>query len=491
MPSKSVDQVAVSEKDLFTFAILVSIAIRCIASLSPYSGESKPPMFGDYEAQRHWMEITINLPVEEWYVHSNSNDLMYWGLDYPPLTAYHSWLLGHGARIINESWVELGKSRGIESLNLKFFMRCTVLFSDMLLFLLPCILYVLSKPSIKSMKEKIVLYLLFTLYPGYILVDFVHFQYNCVSLGLFMWAIVMFENDLDLVASFFFVCALCYKQMELYHAPAIFCYLLGKCCKLKAQQGLWKFTCLSSVVLFTFCIIWWPFIWEQRLTIAVLRRLFPVERGLYEDKVANLWCSLSVLVKLKRHFSTESLLGLCTLTTLLGIMPSCWHVFRNPSTTNLHLSLLSSSLSFFLCSYHVHEKSILLVATPALLCIEYCTLPCLIFLIASVFSLFHLCVKDSALVSFFAMLILYTVFINDSFRMWSLDPVLGNVLYYTTQFVGVTICAVSLLCNAPVGLPDLFSISQSALYNAANKFERLPMSVLLSDRLAWHTFFCC
>ncbi|KHJ44036.1 hypothetical protein D918_05730 [Trichuris suis] len=31
------------------------------------------------------------------------------------------------------------------------------------------------------------------------------------------------------------------------------------------------------------------------------------------------------------------------------------------------------------------------------------------------------------------------------------------------------------------------TISQSALYNAANKFERLPMSVLLSDRLAWHT----
>jgi len=25
-------------------------------------------MFGDYEAQRHWMEITYNLPVEQWFV---------------------------------------------------------------------------------------------------------------------------------------------------------------------------------------------------------------------------------------------------------------------------------------------------------------------------------------------------------------------------------------------------------------------------------------
>jgi alpha-1,3-glucosyltransferase len=28
--------------------------------------------------------------MKEWYWH----DLEWWGLDYPPLTAYHSWLLG-------------------------------------------------------------------------------------------------------------------------------------------------------------------------------------------------------------------------------------------------------------------------------------------------------------------------------------------------------------------------------------------------------------
>ena len=43
-------------------------------------------MFGDYEAQRHWMELTIHLPTREWYRY----DLQYWGLDYPPLTAYAS-----------------------------------------------------------------------------------------------------------------------------------------------------------------------------------------------------------------------------------------------------------------------------------------------------------------------------------------------------------------------------------------------------------------
>ena len=36
------------------------------------------------------MELTNHLPTRQWYTY----DLQYWGLDYPPLTAYHSWLCG-------------------------------------------------------------------------------------------------------------------------------------------------------------------------------------------------------------------------------------------------------------------------------------------------------------------------------------------------------------------------------------------------------------
>ena len=31
-----------------------------------FKGHSKPIMFGDFEAQRHWMEVTINLPISKW-----------------------------------------------------------------------------------------------------------------------------------------------------------------------------------------------------------------------------------------------------------------------------------------------------------------------------------------------------------------------------------------------------------------------------------------
>ncbi|MCP9261734.1 ALG6 [Dirofilaria immitis] len=108
---------------LLCFAITVQISL----SLGSYSGHATPPIYGDYEAQRHWMEITYHLPVNQWYVNGSDNDLNYWGLDYPPLTAYHSWFLGTIANKINRSWIDLHVSRGIETESHKIFMRITVL----------------------------------------------------------------------------------------------------------------------------------------------------------------------------------------------------------------------------------------------------------------------------------------------------------------------------------------------------------------------------
>jgi hypothetical protein len=51
-------------------------------------GYGVPPMYGDFEAQRHWMELTLHVPLKEWYYY----DKQWWGLDYPPLTAYISLL---------------------------------------------------------------------------------------------------------------------------------------------------------------------------------------------------------------------------------------------------------------------------------------------------------------------------------------------------------------------------------------------------------------
>lgn len=75
--------------------ILIALLFRLLVSLHSFSGESKPPTFGDFEAQRHWMEITFNLPLKDWYRNTGSNDLKYWGLDYPPLSAYWAYITGY------------------------------------------------------------------------------------------------------------------------------------------------------------------------------------------------------------------------------------------------------------------------------------------------------------------------------------------------------------------------------------------------------------
>lgn len=115
-------------------------------------GHNTPPMYGDYEAQRHWMELTIHLPFREWYQY----DLPYWGLDYPPLTAYISWLCGRmwvhpltyrswlmmfdSGSTIEPSWFALDTSRGIETPGSKVYMRATVLALDTVIYV-PALLW--------------------------------------------------------------------------------------------------------------------------------------------------------------------------------------------------------------------------------------------------------------------------------------------------------------------------------------------------------------
>jgi alpha-1,3-glucosyltransferase len=224
--------------DLNKFIIVLSagIFLRASMSLHSYSGQGKSPMFGDFEAQRHWQEITVNLPVKNWYENTTDNDLMYWGLDYPPLTAYHSYLLGKSAIMINESYVELHKSRGLTSGSHKLFMRTTVLIADLLIYI-PAIMLacnIIFFRTLKMNQQKTEgfywLYLLVcAAYPGQILIDNGHFQYNNISLGFAALAIGAILTDRRIKGAIVFVLALNYKQMELYHAVPFFCYLLSNC----------------------------------------------------------------------------------------------------------------------------------------------------------------------------------------------------------------------------------------------------------------------
>ncbi|XP_076870966.1 dolichyl pyrophosphate Man9GlcNAc2 alpha-1,3-glucosyltransferase [Brachyhypopomus gauderio] len=466
---------------LISICVLLALTTRWAVSFNSYSGAGKPPMFGDYEAQRHWQEVTYNLPVHEWYLNTTDNDLSYWGLDYPPLTAYHSLLCAYVANLINPAWVELHSSRGHESASHKLFMRTTVLIADVLFYIPAVILYCFYLSN-GSSKRKVATALCILLYPGLILIDYGHFQYNSVSLGLALWGVVGLGLGWDLLASLAFTFALNYKQMELYHSLPFFCFLLGKCIKQGiVGRGLFLLLKISSTVLASFALCWLPFLSEPQQVLQVLHRLFPVARGLFEDKVANTWCSLNVLIKIKTLLPREAQLVLSFALTLLLVLPSSLKLLTKPSVWQFKLALVNSSLAFFLFSFQVHEKSILLPALPVCLLINELPLMATWFLSVSTFSMLPLLLKDGLLLPYavtsLAFLFL-SLYLLSALHRSSEEELRLGVLHKLTQrclsahncslllksAFAVSLVTMTVLSTAsavlepPAALPDLFPV---------------------------------
>ncbi|KAG8543759.1 hypothetical protein GDO81_023754 [Engystomops pustulosus] len=254
--------------------------------------------------------------------------------------------------MINADWVALNTSRGYESLHHKLYMRATVLVADLIIYLPAVILYCshLQEPS---PKRKVLSLLCFLLYPGLILIDYGHFQYNSVSLGFALWGIIALSRGCDVLGSLAFCLALNYKQMELYHSLPFFCFLLGRCIKRGITgRGLLLLLRIGGTVIGAFGLCWIPFLTDIEQILQVLRRLFPLGRGLFE---------------------------------------------------------VTCALSFFLFSFQVHEKSILLVSLPACLLLSEVPLMATWFLLTSTFSMLPLLQKDGLVTAYVTTTLIFSL----------------------------------------------------------------------------------
>ncbi|POS82906.1 hypothetical protein EPUL_006305, partial [Erysiphe pulchra] len=391
---------SVSQKIVLPLILIFVGLFRWAAGLWGYSGFQKPPQFGDYEAQRHWMEITTQLPILQWYFH----DLEWWGLDYPPLTAYHSWLLGKIGCLINADWFALYTSRGSHDPNLKTYMRATVIISEYLIYI-PAVIYFVQKSkraqAAHSWNANIALTAIL-LQPAIILIDHVHFQFNNVMLGFVVASMSCILAGKIKWSCFFFVLALAFKQMALFYAPAISAYLLGRCIypsfNLRRFVGI-SITTLASIALILLPLILGslycayhgieaqpgisnkhvslPFFAEYSFLIdshawyypailqiaQILHRIFPFSRGLFEDKVANFWCALNIAVKFQTY-PLGLLQRASFLATSVAIIPPCLVILLKPKMAALPLAISTTAWAFFLFGFQIHEKSILLPLMP-------------------------------------------------------------------------------------------------------------------------------
>ena len=243
---------------IYLTVVLASILCKWTVGLGSWSGKGAGPMHGDLEAQRHWIEMTLHLPRSQWYYY----DLDYWGLDYPPLTAIVSRWCGQVARLFPalEPSLALDSSRGNESPVLIVFMRATVLALDLAIYTPAVLLFLAKRLQGRGRRTRAIAAMSILLQPSLILIDHGHFQYNTVMLGLSVASFSLLYTSLPnpdlssdtsakesadmqarmtslsrrisyeyITAAVCFSLSLCFKQMALYFAPAVFAVMLGRC----------------------------------------------------------------------------------------------------------------------------------------------------------------------------------------------------------------------------------------------------------------------
>lgn len=312
---------------------LAAVSVRCSIGLHPYSGMGKPPTFGDFEAQRHWMEITNSVPIADWYRNTTDNDLMYWGLDYPPLTAYHSYVCGSVLGWLEPEAMALHTSRGHETPKNKAAMRATVLVGDLAVYF-PAVLVFVARyygagdggsssaggGGSFTPRQRTWISLVLLLLPPLLLIDHGHFQFNTISLGFHAAGLALLAGQpqqrhsglADAAATVLICLGVNYKQMCIYLVWPPFIYLVAT--NLRSHRPLQGLATLSVAALGTFALCWLPFLLMPKPLEAVghvLARQFPFARGLYEDKVANVWWCGGLFIVFCVSFYLGHLLTLC------------------------------------------------------------------------------------------------------------------------------------------------------------------------------------
>jgi alpha-1,3-glucosyltransferase len=277
-------------------------------------------------------------------------------------------------------------------------MRATVVVSEYLVYI-PAVVNFLRRytrmQGVHAWSASIALVAIL-LQPATILIDHGHFQFNTVMLGLVVASLDAILAGRMLWACIFFVGALGFKQMALYYAPVMFAYLLGVC--IFPRIHIPRLINIALITIAAFALLFAPLLVgainpEARKLIAsspqppllqalpisldkksvayalifqltqTVHRVLPFARGIFEDKVANAWCAIHTFYKLNR-FETSLLQRVSLGATIGSIIVPCAIIFRHPRASLILPAMSCVAWGFFLFSFQVHEKSVLLPLLP-------------------------------------------------------------------------------------------------------------------------------
>lgn len=321
----------------------------------------------DYHYQRDWMDITVNLPVSKWYRHQ---DIVpeYWPIDYPPLTCWHQYICGLLIAWLEPESMVLGKSQKYITLTHMVYMRTTVLISELLIFIPSIILYFkIFDKNIKPNTKAIGL-LVLLMSPLILVVDYDSFQYNTITLGFSIFAVIFSMLGRFNASAVFLAFAVCYKVYALYYSIAFAVYWVA--C---SARRFYSYSGMAVNLLGIVCsggvacvIIWLPWLNFDDFPI-IMNRIFDFNRSCLENRVGNFWNQVDIFIQIEDYLTNSQIGVICALFTLIGSLPFLGPLWRTPEPRVFLYSIAGVSLSFYLFSYMVHEKSILFSEIPTAL----------------------------------------------------------------------------------------------------------------------------
>ena len=299
--------------------------------------------------------------------------------------------------------------------------------------------------------------------PGFILIDHGHFQYNNVMLGFTLWSLAAFASQKYSLSVAFLMLSVSFKQMNIYSIPAFGTALLGIGLSEKTiGRVLISYMKWGMAALFTLAACFAPFLQSHELLLTVLKRLFPVNRGLFEEKVSNFWCTLSILTKFHRKYTNEQLFQYCLISVALALSPMLLGLLIRGAKGRLGISKFLYGLSYvclvmFLFSYHVHEKQILIPLLPIVFLSSQDPFFVYFFTLWSSFSLFPLMRKDGLQIAYFASMLAWNCLFFMT-HVASIIPGIWKFLITTSVDFIVLHHLGQVFWTPPSKLPDLFLV---------------------------------
>lgn len=360
----------------------------------------------DLDVHTNWMAITHSRPVKDWY--ADRAGASEWTLDYPPLFAWFEFGLAKIAHAFpfmrpflaedNEAYTECG--RHVACL---LFQRCTVIASEFVLF--AGVMFATMRgpgQGRQRQRNQALAVFLVLFHPALLIVDHIHFQYNGFLLGLLLISMTLAASGNDILATVAFSMLLCFKHIYLYVAPAFGCYYLGVIFN-SPVTGLLRrvrfFLGLATAAVSVLVVAFGP-VYYHGMMGQMVRRLFPVERGLIHAYWApNFWALYAAAEKVLSVFITtsggdvggDSVAGklgsvaaftggvvqvtpfrvlpqvtssTTAVVTLVAMLPALIRLLRRPLPGQLWHAVVYCSLCSFMFGYHVHEKAILMTMIP-------------------------------------------------------------------------------------------------------------------------------